>query len=401
MNILKDKPKCKMNYIGSKYKLLDFISNTILDVCGDISNSVFADVFGGTCIVGRYLKPLVKSVIVNDMEYYSYIFGRNYIVNNKIDCCSLIKELNNLSGIDGFVFRNYSENGGNDRLYYSEHNGKKIDAIRSQIEKWKLEKVINEDQYFCLLCSLLEASDKVANTTSVYGAYLKKIKKSAQKYIQLEHPDLQNSTSKNFAYNKDVNVLIRDIEGDILYLDPPYNQREYGSNYHLLNTIAKYDDFKPKGKTGLREYNVSSFCKKKNVASSLNNIIRNANFNHIFMSYNNEGLLSFSDIKDIMSQYGKYSLRKIKYTRYKADSERQCENNFTYEYLHILNREKNNVLFFNAHVDCGKLMYRISGRMAKRSKNKNLKKLISKQYIIDNGLNEFEYENVGFYMQKV
>jgi adenine-specific DNA-methyltransferase len=86
--------------------------------------------------------------------------------------------------------------------------------------------------------------------------------------------------------------LIKRIEGDVLYLDPPYNAREYGANYHLLNTIARYDDFVPRGKTGLREYSRSLYCKKREVEKVFDELVRDAKFKYIFLSYNNEGLMT-------------------------------------------------------------------------------------------------------------
>ena len=125
-----------------------------------------------------------------------------------------------------------------------------------------------------------------------------------------------------------------------MYLDPPYNARQYGSNYHLLNTIAKYDTFIPKGKTGLRDYNRSDYCSKSKVKKAFEELIRNAKFNFTFLSYNNEGLMSESEIKSIMSKYGRYSLETTAYQRFKAD---KTENrvhiaNCTTEFLHILEK---------------------------------------------------------------
>lgn len=128
------------------------------------------------------------------------------------------------------------------------------------------------------------------------------------------------------------------ISGDILYLDPPYNARQYGANYHLLNTIAKYDTFTPKGKTGLRNYNKSSYCSKNSVKESFENLIKNSQFKYIFLSYNNEGLMNSSEIKSIMSKYGTYDLFSIDYQRFKADKEnnRNHKASSTIEYLHFL-----------------------------------------------------------------
>jgi adenine-specific DNA-methyltransferase len=333
----------KLNYIGSKHKLSSFIQQVISETVNqDLSTLVFCDLFAGTGIVGRTFKPLVKQVIANDVEYYSYVLNRNYIGNTKLfDYSNFVATLNNLEGIEGFIFNNYAENGSAGRLYFSEENGKKIDAVRLKIEEWKNFDKINEDLYFYLLASLIESADKVANTASVYGAYLKKIKKSAQKKLIIQPATFIETKKLHSVFNEDSNQLIKKIKGDILYLDPPYNARQYGSNYHLLTTIAKYDNFQPKGKTGLRNYYKSAYCKKNEVKKSFQELIKNANFKYIFLSYNNEGLMSENEVNSIMSAYGKYSLKTINYQRFKADKteNRNHKATATVEYLHILEKQ--------------------------------------------------------------
>ena len=331
-----------MNYIGSKYKLSDFISSSVKSIVGeDLSDKIFCDLFAGTGVVGRNFKKEVKKVISNDMEFYSYVLNKNYIENHEfLDNEIYIKELNETNGEEGFIFNEYSENGKANRLYFSEHNGKKIDAIRTKIEFWKTEKKISSALYYFLLASLLESADKVANTASVYGAFLKKIKKTAQKELILEPAIFEINSHSHEVYNEDSNLLIKKIKGDILYLDPPYNAREYGANYHLLNTIAKYDNFTPKGKTGLRDYSKSAFCKKKEVEKSFDDLIKNANFKYIFLSYNNEGIMPSETIKKILSNYGKYDLLTTEYQRFRADKKenRNHKASSTTEYLHILEK---------------------------------------------------------------
>lgn len=331
-----------MNYIGSKHKLSDFIKQSVYSVVGQqLSDKVFCDIFAGTGIVGRNFKTEVKQVISNDLEYYSYVLNRSYIGNNQpFEYLDLIEELNNLKGVPGFIFEEYSHNGSGQRMYFSEQNGKKIDAVRQKILQWKNEKKISEDQYFFLLTSLLESADKVANTASVYGAFLKAIKKSAQKEMLIQPAVFEVTDYKHLVYNSDSNTLIKEISGDILYLDPPYNARQYGANYHVLNTIAKYDNFVPKGKTGLRVYNKSEYCSKNAVRASFEELIKNADFKYIFLSYNNEGLMSEQDIRNILSKYGRYSLFTTEYQRFKADKEenRKHKANATTEYLHILEK---------------------------------------------------------------
>lgn len=332
-----------MNYIGSKLKLCQhFLPETIKSVCGtDLSQKIFCDIFAGTGIVGRTFKTSVKKVISNDIEYYSYILNKNYIENHRPleNAENLVSELNELSlCVDGFIYKNYCLGGNGERQYFSDENGKKIDSIRIKIEEWKNTGKINKSMYYFLLASLLESADKVANTASVYGAYLKNLKKSAQKQMILESADFELNDNEHEVFKSDANELITRISGDILYLDPPYNSRQYGSNYHILNTIAEYKPFVPKGKTGLREYTRSKYCSVSSVKEEFESLIRNANFKYIFLSYNNEGLMSVEDVRRIMRKYGRYDLAQTDYQRFKADSNRFNKAESTVEYLHILEK---------------------------------------------------------------
>jgi adenine-specific DNA-methyltransferase len=331
-----------MNYIGSKYKLINFIQGAIQSVAGkDLSKKIFCDLFAGTGIVGRAFKTSAGKIIANDCEYYSYVLNKNYIENHiEIpEKQEYIDELNRLPLIDtGFVYQHYCLGGGSGRQYFSDYNGKKIDAIRQQIEQWANTGKIDESRYYFLLASLLESADKLANTASVYGAFLKHLKKSAQKELILEPAHFEVNDNTHLVFNEASNALIKKIEGDILYLDPPYNSRQYGANYHLLNTIAKYDDFVPNGKTGLRKYQKSAWCCAGKIENEFNDLLKNAKFQYVFLSYNNEGLMPMETIKAIMSQYGHYDLVSTDYQRFKADRDenRIHRANKTEEFVHIL-----------------------------------------------------------------
>lgn len=334
-----------MNYLGSKIKLLPFLISTIESVVGNenLKNYVFCEGFAGTGTVGRALKKRVAKIISNDIEYYSFVLNRNYIGNNSAieDKEIYINELNNNIPLkEGFIYNNYCFGGKGKRLYFSDENGKIIDAVRTTIEEWRLTKRISENCYYFLLCSLLESADKVANTASVYCSFLKKLKKTAERKLVLYPANFEETDSESYIYNEDFNQLITKIEGDILYLDPPYNERQYGANYHILNTIAEYKEFIPKGKTGMREYIRSKYCGRKSVYNEFDYLIKNSKFKYIFLSYNNEGLMSIEDVRQIMSKYGIYDMVETKYQRYKADKteNRNIKADSTIEYIHILKK---------------------------------------------------------------
>lgn len=337
-----------MNYIGSKFKLSHFLQTSIESAlqkahAKPLKDSIFCDMFAGSAAVGRLFKAQVRQIISNDREYYSFVLAQNYIGNHQKlaranELLSILNDAVQTPPQKGKIYTHYALGSGSGRQYFSDENAQKIDAVRSQIAQWKEERFISDKEYYFLLASLLESSDKVANTASVYGAFLKQLKKSAHKAFVLSPAEFECNQNEHLVFNEDANALITRIEGDILYLDPPYNAREYGANYHLLNTIALYDDFVPKGKTGLREYAKSAWCKKAKVADALENLIKNARFEWIFLSYNDEGLLSLEQIQEIFNKYGNYAFATQKHQRFKADSKRIQKQDSTLEYLHILRK---------------------------------------------------------------
>lgn len=352
-----------MNYIWSKLSLLQFIENWINSIVWE-KNYIFSDLFAGTWIVWRYFKQKWHKVIANDMQYYSYVLNRHYIWNHKeLEFNNLIWELkelenietskrkdfvceylNNLSWKKWFIYKNYSiwwtKWTEFERLYFSDENALRCDAIRSKIEKWKKENKINENEYYFLLASLLEAIDKVANTASVYGAFLKKLKKSAQKNLELKPVDYFHNDHNHDIYNKDINELIKETSHDVVYLDPPYNHRQYSGNYHLLETIAKYDNPKIRWITWMRDcWNQKSlYCSRNEVKKTYKDLISKIDAKYIFLSYNDEWLMSIDDIEEIMSSRWEYWVLKQEYRRFKADKSesRNHKKDSVTEYLHYV-----------------------------------------------------------------
>lgn len=340
-----------MNYIGSKHSIIDFLEESIMDFTKK-EGKIFCDIFAGTGVVGKRFKMLGYDVIANDIEFYSYVLNKHYLENNNDIIFPKLKlmgidpfiYLNNLNDYKGFIYENYTLSGTIDkeysRCYFTEENAIKIDSMRNQIEKWYKKDEINKEEYFYLLSCLIEAADKVANTASVYEAFLKNIKKSASKEIELKPLEIViNKNTKSKVYIKDSDELIKEIKGDILYLDPPYNSRKYSSNYHILETIAYYDAPMIKGKTGIRIHQESSkYNKNKEVSTAFENMIKNAKFKYIFLSYNDEGLMSIDEIETIMRKYGKYHRYERNHKRYKANKNKETTKKTTVEYLHALEK---------------------------------------------------------------
>lgn len=352
-----------MNYIGSKKTLLEFLEDSINAVVKD-DCLVFCDLFAGTGAVGSHFKKKGYRIIANDIQYYSFVLNRHYIENHKKLFFKKLEKaipdlkntditekkdivcnyLSNLKEIKGFIYQNYCTGGTKNkeiqRLYFSDKNGMRCDAVRQKIEEWKKAELINADEYYFLLASLLESIDKHANTASVYGAFLKKLKNSAVSDFELKPAELIENKQSHEVYNKDANELVKSegVQCDILYLDPPYNQRQYATNYHILETIARYDKPEIHGKTGLRNYQKekSSYCSRVEVKNAFRDLILNAKTRYIFLSYNNEGLMTPGDIKEIMGLRGEYGFFTKEYGRFSADKGREYKAKSTTEYLHYV-----------------------------------------------------------------
>jgi adenine-specific DNA-methyltransferase len=345
-----------MNYIGSKYSLLPFIERVFRQVA-DGDERVFCDLFAGTGAVGRRFKQLGLRVIANDLQYYAYALNKAYLeidrpprfVRLRRTYRSELKELgvvsaepiaaalalvNQLDGVRGFIARNYGPAGG--RLYYTADNAERADAIRRTIEDWRTEELISEQEYFYLLAALLEAIDAVANTASVYGAYLKRFKASALKELKLRPLALPFGGRRCRVYQEDANDLIGRIRCDLLYLDPPYNHRQYGANYHVLETIAIADRPQLRGVTGLREYVRSRYCRSRGAADALAELVDRVRARHILMSYNDEGVIEYGEMRRILGMRGRVKTFRQKYSRFKADNGRAYKRNETVEYLHYV-----------------------------------------------------------------
>lgn len=306
-----------MRYIGCKERIINQINKVVSEKCSDSVGGVFCDIFAGTGTVGSFFKNRFK-IVANDYLFFSYAINAAFILNNEIPSYKVLKKkygidnvfdyLENAAVPDNvsnnfFITKNYSDYESNKRLYLTIDNAKRIDFIRSTIDNWYNDKTISEKEYLYLIGCLVYSVPSYSNVTGTYGAYLKYWDKRCFKKFEFQRIKPANNKLENKVYNEDSLALIKKVRGDVLYIDPPYNSRDYLSNYHLLETIARNDSPDISGVTGTRKDSreKSPFCSSKKIYSAMNSLISEASFRHIIISYNSEGLLSKEDILEILN----------------------------------------------------------------------------------------------------
>lgn len=374
-----------MRFIGNKENLASKIYELLkkYQVIDLNSEQNFCDLFSGSTSMARFFKKQDFQIYSCDLLYFSYCLQKAYIQNNQAPTFKGLNEvlqthckipnntlfesektpyqkvlgiLNHLALKKGFIYHHYAPSGSKDlaipRMYFSDENAQKIDAIRMQIEIWKENNIINESEYFILLATLIESVSFFANVAGVYAAFCKKWDKRALKPFKLKEIELLQSNKKHFCFCEDSVKMLEYLQNnsntnqspkhtqifDILYLDPPYNHRQYAPNYHLLETIAKYDNPKITGVAGLRDYKEqkSAFCNAISALRELEKIVKYKNYKHLVLSYNSEGLMKKEQINEILQPLGKLHFEKIKYPRFKSNA-REGQR-YINEYLWILQR---------------------------------------------------------------
>ncbi len=348
-----------MKYIGNKFNLLGFIEES-LKSGGVPLEGAFTDLFSGTTSVAEHFKKLGFSVTANDFMTYSYVMQRAFVESNEIPTFERVTEdlnisvssspvqavldyLNSLEPSEGYAFNNYGAGGSENRMYFTKENSCRIDSIRDAIENWKRTDLINEPEFYYLLASLINAADHVANMSGTYGAFLKIWRTVALKKIDLKSRPVFNNFKVNYANQCNAEELITRISGDVLYLDPPYNSRQYAPNFHVLESISVWDKQDLSGKTGLRNYEnqKSDFSSKTKATQALSKVISSARFKFIALSYNNEGIIPHEDILKILEMKGEVQLFEQQYRRFRTERDHEKRkykdvDDKTQEYLFLV-----------------------------------------------------------------
>mgnify|MGYP000174525435 FL=1 len=328
-----------MRFIGNKESIVEQIDSFIDSRIASEDKLILFDAFCGTGAVSDRLKDRFNIVINDNLKWATvYTAGRLnapicYFEKLGFDPFDFLNKSDD--EIHGFIYKTYSP-AESDRMYFTPENAARIDYFRNQIEEWYRGELLAESEYMFLLASLIESVSKVSNTAGVYGAFLKKWDGRALKPIDFIKPSYNECMPKDIAiYNDRIENIISDVECDILYLDPPYTQNQYGTQYHLLETLVLNDCPSVSKVTGSRPVMPmrSDWSKEYKVNILFDRIIAKTKARYIVLSYNNDGFMSKEYIEAVMKRYGKpetYCCKKISYKKYQNWKSQNHKEHFEY-----------------------------------------------------------------------
>lgn len=269
-------------YLGNKYKLLPFITKIVTEYCGDFNS--FTDIFAGTgAVASAYIN---KQLTTNDILFSNYISNTAWFSPEKYDWDKLVGFISKYNEYDSieenYMTKNFSD------TYFSHDSCSKIGFIREDIEDKKNSKIINNREYAILLTSLLYAMDRIANTCGHYDAWRRNVDLSSQVLEMRMLAAEMNLNSNNHCFNIDSNELAPSIKSDVVYLDPPYNSRQYCDAYHLVENVARWQKpevfgvAKKMDRTSLK----SKYC-TQSAPKAFDDLISKLDARYILVSYNN------------------------------------------------------------------------------------------------------------------
>ncbi len=333
-----------------------------------IRDGTAVDPFCGTASVARALKRWNFHVVAADLMEYGHVLARARVQANgmpafehlmknipargpRID--AVLASLNRLPPEPGFIHGHYSPEGSegqrHERMYFTPANAARIDAIRKRLHVWHINGLLSDDAFYVLLASLIEAADRVANTTGVYAAFVKTWQPNARRPLELRRPDPVPGNGCR-AVRADAMKLVAELDDfNLLYLDPPYNNRQYAGYYHVPEVIATgwFDaPILTRGKTGLiaDDDRRSDWSRPRLAAAVFEQLVASARWKHIVMSYNAEGIIPEATIERVLREQGRastYRRYNRQYKRYRSDADsetRRYSADVVTEYLYCVDR---------------------------------------------------------------
>ena len=353
-----------LTYIGNKRTLLNYIGAELSLISNALGKEklVTLDMFSGSGIVARYMKQYSSCIYANDLEKYSRIINECYL-SNAVDFdestyqkyWNKIVEKMKKAPITGIIRTGYSPIDdtniiASDRVFYTNANATFIDSVRYYIDE-----VVPEDyQKYFLARLLIEASIHV-NTAGIFKGFYKDKDTKIGKFggsgenaltrikgsFDMSAPILSNFETDYKVYQMDANILAKTLKGlDVAYLDPPYNQHPYGSNYFMLNIIADNAITAPVSNvSGIpNNWNHSAYNKKQTALKSLEDVVSSLDSKYLIISYNNEGFISQSEMETMLDKYGSFKTVVIEYNTFRGSRNLNNRSIKTNEYLFVLEK---------------------------------------------------------------
>ncbi len=354
-----------ITYIGNKRSLLGFIGDAVAIVKKKLKKEKLdvVDIFSGSGIVSRYMKQHSSKIIANDLEDYSYVLNKCYLSNkNDIDMDELISWYNylkeNLDGElnDGIISEMYAPKDINniklgERCFYTTRNAKYIDTARQLIEN------VPERYRIYFLAPLLTEASVKNNTSGVFKGFYKNSKTGIGQFggndenalsrikrdIDLPFPVFSNYNCDVEVYKEDANELVKKLDlVDLIYMDPPYNQHPYGSNYFMLNLINKYEIPKEISKvSGIpKDWNRSKFNQSREALKTFEELCKNAKAKYLLISFNNEGFIKKEEMINMLSKIGKVTIMEKKYNTFRGSRNLNNRDIHVKEFLYLVEVDK-------------------------------------------------------------
>lgn len=350
-----------ITYLGNKRKLLDNIALEVENILQEmgVEKAKICDLFSGSGVVARKLKQYAQRIYTNDLENYSYVINDCYLTNqedfNEDFYQTCLEKILSYPPIEGIITQNYAPKDDKniqegERVFYTHQNAITIDTIRTAIEECV---PLSYQKYF--LAPLLYEASVHANTSGVFKGFYKSKKTNVGKFggegenalerilgkIEISHPIFSNYTSQVTLFKEDANVLVKHLKGlDITYIDPPYNQHPYGSNYFMLNTILdnKLGENISKVAGIPEDWNKSQYNKKTEALKSFEALVKDIDSKYLIISYNNEGFITYDEMTEMLSKYGELTTKAIDYVAFRGSRNLKDRNLHTTEYLFILKK---------------------------------------------------------------
>ena len=304
-----------IKYLGSKRTLLPAIVGVVQSLGHDVRTAI--DLFSGTSRVGHALKSAGFQVFSNDINAYAHTIATCYVqadaetVGRSVQ--ALIDEFNGMSGSPGYFTETFCEKS----RFFQPKNGARVDAIREAIERKSLDPELKA----VLLVSLMEAADRVDSTTGLQMAYLKQWAPRAHNDLELRLPALlpQSPHGKGKAVHLDALAAAKELKADVAYIDPPYNQHSYLANYHIWESLVRWDKPEVYGiackRVDVRE-RTSPYNSKRTCHAAMAELLSSLRARYLVVSFNNEGFISRESMERLLSEYGRVTTFEHDFKRY-------------------------------------------------------------------------------------